>query len=66
MHIFADTRYEVWLDGVWVGRGPARFSKLRHEYDSLPLGTITPGEHLLAIQVQWSPNSRRSESSTPL
>lgn len=25
--IFADTRYEVWLDGVWIGRGPARFSR---------------------------------------
>ena len=25
IRIFADTRYEVFLDGVWVGRGPARF-----------------------------------------
>ena len=36
LHIFADTRYEVWVDGSWVGRGPARFSRNLHEYDVYP------------------------------
>lgn len=66
LEIFADTRYEAWLDGVWLGRGPARFSQTLHEYDTLPVGTLAPGEHTLAVLVQWAPNSRRSESSTPM
>jgi len=63
--IWADTRYEAWLDGVWVGRGPARFSLQTREYDLLPLGQLSPGDHLLAVLVQWAPNNRRSESSQP-
>jgi len=65
LHIFADTRYEVWVDGSWVGRGPARFSRNLHEYDVYPLGVLLPGVHLLAVQVQWAPNTRRSESLAP-
>jgi len=66
LHIFADTRYEAWLDGKWLGRGPARFSKSLREYDIYELGNIDPGDHLLAVLVQWAPNFRRSESKTPL
>lgn len=62
LHIFADTRYEAWLDGAWLGRGPARFSHARQEYDSLPVGKIAPGEHVLAVLVHYAPNKRRSES----
>ncbi|MFN8439628.1 MAG: amylo-alpha-1,6-glucosidase [Caldilineaceae bacterium] len=65
LYIFADTRYEAWLDGQWLGRGPARFSKTRHEYDVLPIGALTQGEHLLAVLVQWAPNIRRAESTRP-
>jgi len=65
LSIFADTRYEVWLDGAWVGRGPARFSHLTHEYDVYPLSGLAPGAHLLAVLVQWAPNYRRSASTTP-
>ena len=64
--IFADTRYEVWIDGVWIGRGPARFSKTLREYDIYELGAIREGEHLVAVLVQWAPNNRRSESVTPM
>jgi alpha-L-rhamnosidase len=66
LQIFADTRYEVWLDGVWIGRGPARFSCTLREYDVYPLETLSPGRHLIAVLVQWAPNARRSESNTPL
>lgn len=64
--IFADTRYEVWIDGEWTGRGPARFSRQTHEYDTYALDMRSPGSHLLAVLVQWAPNYRRSESTTPL
>ena len=33
LQILADTRYEVWIDGRWIGRGPARFSRDLCEYD---------------------------------
>lgn len=66
LHIFADTRYEVWLDGVWLGRGPARFSQTLREFDVYELGQLAPGEHLIAVIVQWAPNARRSESTAPM
>jgi alpha-L-rhamnosidase len=66
LNIFADTRYEVWLDGHWVGRGPARFSQSLREYDVYTLPALTAGTHTLAVLVQWAPNNRRSESVRPL
>ncbi len=63
--IFADSRYEAWLDGQWVGRGPARFSRTYRQYDIYHLGQLTAGDHTLAILVQWAPNQRRSESLRP-
>lgn len=63
--IFADTRYELWLDGTWRGRGPARFSYQTHEYDRYALGTLGAGTHTIAVLVQWAPNVRRSESTAP-
>jgi alpha-L-rhamnosidase len=65
LEIFADTHYEVWLDGVWIGRGPARFSRFLHEYDVYELESPEAGEHTLAVLVQWAPNIRRSESTRP-
>jgi alpha-L-rhamnosidase len=55
----------LWVDGVWIGRGPARFSVHTHEYDKYNLGTLERGNHLIAVLVQWAPNNRRSESTTP-
>ena len=63
--IFADTRYELWVDGEWTGRGPARFSRSRREVDRYALGQLSPGEHLIAVLVQWAPNTRRSKSVRP-
>jgi alpha-L-rhamnosidase len=63
--VFADTRYEMWIDGAWVGRGPTRFSRTRQEYDVYRLDDLQPGAHLIAVLVQWAPNTRRSESDTP-
>ncbi len=66
LHIFADTRYEVWLDGEWLGRGPARFARNLREYDYYELEDLAAGDHVLAVLVQWAPNKRRSESLRPL
>ncbi len=62
LEIFADTRYEVWLNGVWVGRGPARFSRQRQEYDTYTLADLPAGTHTLAVLVHDNPNLRRSEA----
>lgn len=64
--IFADTRYEAWLDGEWVGRGPARFTHETREYDIYNLKDLAAGEHSIAVLVQWAPNTRRSESIRPM
>jgi len=61
-NLFADTRYEAWVDNTWVGRGPARFSHVRQEFDRLPVADLAPGEHILAVLVQSAPNQRRSEA----
>lgn len=63
--IFADTRYQAWLDGTSWGRGPARFSHALHEYDTLTSPALPAGTHTLAVLVQWSPNQRRSEWTRP-
>jgi alpha-L-rhamnosidase len=63
--IIADTRFEIWLDGNWLGRGPARFARVRQEFDTFPLAGLETGPHLLAALVQYAPNTRRSESSKP-
>lgn len=65
LSIIADTRFEVWLDGNWIGRGPARFSRVRQEFDTFPLAGLEAGPHLLAALIQYAPNVRRSESSEP-
>ncbi len=66
LEIFADTRYELWLDGRRLGRGPVRFLPRLREYDRYPIGEVTTGTHTLAVIVQWAPNLRRSASITPL
>ena len=63
--IFTDTRYQAWLEGIYIGRGPARFSPTFREYDVLELGDLLPGSHTLSVLVQWAPNNRRSESVSP-
>ncbi len=65
LEIFADTRYEVWIDGAWIGRGPARFSRTLQEFDVYKLDPFHTGTHTIAVLVQWAPNIRRSESTVP-
>lgn len=34
LHIFADARYWLWINGGYVLRGPCRFNPKRPEYDT--------------------------------
>lgn len=63
--IFADTRYEAYLNGQLLGRGPARFSRTLREYDQLVIGNLPAGRHVITVRVQWAPNTRRSDSERP-
>ena len=37
LHIFADSRYMLWVNGRYVLRGPCRFNPKRPEYDSVDI-----------------------------
>ncbi|OAN42865.1 alpha-L-rhamnosidase [Chloroflexus islandicus] len=63
--IFADTRYEAYLNGQLLGRGPARFSRALREYDQLAIGDLPAGRQVFTVRVQWAPNTRRSDSERP-
>lgn len=48
LHIFADSRYMLWVNGNYVLRGPCRFNPKRPEYDSVDLRPfLRPGTNVL-------------------
>jgi hypothetical protein len=52
IHLSADQRYELFLDGEYVGRGVER-SDLKHWiYESYEL-TLIPGKHLITVRLWW-------------
>ncbi|MCL2463444.1 MAG: hypothetical protein FWF44_12315, partial [Defluviitaleaceae bacterium] len=49
-HIFADTQYDLFVNGRFVGYGPARFDPRRPQYDSYDLsGFLTEGKNVIAV-----------------
>lgn len=52
VHVSADERYELWLDGALVGRGPSRGEVGHWSFESYRL-RFPAGEHWLAARV-WS------------
>jgi hypothetical protein len=52
LHLFADTRYRLWLNERFVAHGPARFVNSHPEYDSHDLAPLLrPGPNLLRVEV---------------
>jgi len=52
LHLFADARYILWVNGQYVDRGPARFQPNGPEYDSVDLTRkLKAGENLIALLV---------------
>ena len=47
LHLFADARYLLWVNGKYVERGPARFQPNGPEYDSVNLDS--------KLQAAWTP-----------
>ena len=54
LHASADQRYELWLDGRRLGRGPQR-GEPAHWFFETYLVDLEPGEHLLAAKAWWLP-----------
>lgn len=50
VHVSADERYELWLDGNRIGRGPERGVAAAWFYESYDLA-LEPGDHLLLARV---------------
>ena len=52
LHLFADARYVLWVNGSYVERGPARFQPNGPEYDSLNLTDyLLTGKNAVAVLV---------------
>ncbi len=52
LHLFADTRYRLWVDGRFVAYGPGKFVTDSPEYDTHAL-RLDAGEHLLRVEVNY-------------
>ena len=52
MHVSADERYELFLDGTSIGRGPER-GDLRNWFYETYAGTLAAGPHTLVARVWW-------------
>ncbi len=52
LHLFADSRYILWVNGKYALRGPCRFNPKQPEYDSVDLGPfLQTGSNTLAVLV---------------
>jgi hypothetical protein len=60
LHLFAYTRYLLYLNGRYFGRGPGRFENRSPEYDTWDLsGALNPGENTIDVLVHRdAPNGR--------
>jgi len=52
LHLFADARYILWVNGVYVDRGPARFQPNGPEYDTIDIARfLKPRKNVVALLV---------------
>ena len=54
IHIFADTRYLLWVNGTFIDRGPCRFDPKRPEYDTHEItAALKTGKNSIAVLVHY-------------
>ena len=54
LHLFADTRYRLWVNGRFIAYGPGRFVTSAPEYDSHDLAPhLHRGENLIRVEVNF-------------
>lgn len=62
LHVFADTRYRLWINGRILSHGPARFLPQKPEYDSHELTShLITGINHIRVEV-WSAQSPNFQS----
>ena len=55
----ADSRYMLWVNGVWIGYGPARSQPRRMRYDTYDLAPhLRAGENVIAVLVKYHGTAR--------
>lgn len=52
LHVSADERYELYIDGKRVGRGPERGDSRNWFFESYEV-SLTPGEHVIVARTWW-------------
>ncbi len=65
LHLFAYTRYQLFVNGDYVGRGPNRFEKRRPEYDTWDIARhLHAGTNAIAVLVHrdWPGDNTHSFS----
>jgi hypothetical protein len=66
LHLFADVRYMLWVNGRYVERGPARFEPAAPEYDSVDITTfMCAGSNLISILVMAQISNGRTRLHEP-
>lgn len=52
LHLFADARYVLWINGRYIDRGPARFEPISPEYDTIDVAEdLKTGDNAVAVLV---------------
>lgn len=63
LHIFADSRYMLWINGTYIVRGPCRFDPVAPEYDTLDVAAfLNPGQNVLAVLVHHYHDGKADEA----
>lgn len=66
LHLFADVRYMLWVNGRYVERGPARFEPAAPEYDSVDITKfMCAGSNLISILVTAQISNGRTRLHEP-
>ena len=66
LHLFADVRYMLWINGKYVLRGPARFEPTGPEYDSIDVSrSLKPGANELVALVMANASNGKMRRHAP-
>lgn len=66
LHLFTFTRYRLYVNGAYVGRGPSRYQNQQPEYDTRDLlHLLQPGKNVVALLVHRDAPTGRIMSHAP-
>jgi hypothetical protein len=68
VHVSADSRYRLWLNGQSIGFGPAKGTLSRYHFETYDIGPLLKvGRNVLAAEVRWfGEHSPASEVHAPI